>query len=225
MLCLALFVLPSVESQSYVTSTTQVPSTQLGTYTAGSSVLVSILQPQLVMNRSFTVYSTTGTSVSCETASFTFNGTRGQYVSGNLTSNIAVGFYIMADATYQSWSKLGNCGSVPGAIESQQSTMAYDFTVALPDSGIWDIVLVNSSNARNASGFLMAYLTSGTFISTTSLLSTVTQTIPVESAIIIQGEATVSNYSLYLIAGIIAIVFVIVLTTSGKILKKKRTTS
>jgi len=224
LLCLALFVLPSVGSQSHVIFTTQVSSTQLGTYTVGSSVIVSISQPQLLINRSFTVYSTTGTSFSCETTSFTFNGNRGQYVSGNLTSNIAIGFYIMTDASYQSWSKLGNCGSVPGAIGSRQSTMAYGFNVALPDSGVWDIVLVNSSNTRNASGFLVAYLTSGTFISTKSLLSTLTQTIPVESTTIKQ-EATVSSYSLYLIVGIIAVVFAIVLTTSGKILKKRRTTS
>jgi hypothetical protein len=185
---------------------------------------MSISQSQLLINRSFTVYSTTGTSLSCETISFTLNGNRGQYVFGNLTSNIAIGVYIMTDASYQSWSKLGNCASVPGAIESQQSTMAYDFNVAIPDSGVWDIVLVNSSNSRNASGFLVAYLTSGTFISTKSLLSTLTQTIPVESTIITQ-EPTVSNYSLLLIVGIVAIVFVIVLTTSGKILRKKRTTS
>lgn len=220
LLCLAPFALPSVGSQSYATVTTQVSSTRVGTITLGSSV-VSVSLAQLLINRSFTVYSTTGTSLGCETTVFTFNGTRGQYVNGSFTSNIAIDFYVMADASFQSWSKLGTCGSVPAAIEHQQNTMGYGFNAALPDSGTWDIALLNFSNTRNASGFLEAYLTSGTFTSTEQFISTLTQTILVKSTIV-QQMTTLSPYSLLVIGAIIAIVFAIVLITIRGILKKRR---
>ena len=221
LLCLAPFVLPSVRSQSYSTITTQDSSTRIGTITIGSSVVVSVSQQQLLVNRSFTVYSTTGTSLGCETTAFSFNGTRGQYVDGSFTSNIVIDFYVMADASFQSWSKLGTCGGIPAAIERRQNTMGYRFNVALPDSGTWDIVLVNFSNTRNASGFLVAYLTSGTLISTEQFTSTITQTIPVKSTII-QQMTMLSPYSLLVIGASIAIVFAIVLVTIRRILKKRR---
>jgi hypothetical protein len=224
LLCLAPFMLPSVRSQSYSTITTQVSSTRVGTITIGTSV-VSFPPPSLLLiNQSFMVYSTTGTSLGCEATAFTFNGTRGQYVDGSFASNIVIDFYVMSDPSFQSWSKFGTCGRVPAAIEHQQNTTGYRFNVALPDSGTWDIVLINFSNTRNASGFLVAYLTSGTFTSTEQITSTVTYTIPIESAIV-QELTTLSPYSLFVIGAIIVVVFIIVLITIMGILKKRRATA
>lgn len=216
-------MLPTVGSQSYVTVTTQVSRTQTGLITLSSTV--SVLQRQLVFNQSFTVYSTTGTSLSCETINFPFNATRGEYISGTIKSNIEIDFYIMTDANYRSFSTLGNCGSVPAAIEARQNTMNHTFNVALPDSEVWDIVLVNSSNTRNASGFLSAYLISGTSVSTAPLLRTLTRTKITRSTIIMQATfPNLSAYSLIAILGIFVIVFVIVTITIRKILRRRQST-
>jgi hypothetical protein len=54
--------------------------------------------------------------------------------------------------------------------------MAYSFDVALPSSGRWDLVLVNFSNTRDADGFMVAYISAGSYTSTQELLSTITPT-------------------------------------------------
>jgi hypothetical protein len=216
-LCFVPLPLSIVGSQSYVTTTIQTSS--IATYTIGSSVITSVSQPQLLVNRSFTVFSTTGTSDDCEVANFTFYGSRGQFVSGNFSSTVALDFYVMTDTAYQNLLTLRNCGSV-SAVDSRQNTMNYDFNVALPDSGLWDIVLVNHSNTRNATGFLVAYLTFGTFITSEPLVTTIIQTIPVQTVVREQG-AILSSYSLSIIMSMIAIVFIIVFVASREILKKK----
>lgn len=165
-------LLPTVVSQGYNPSGDQV--NQVATITVGSTVSTSQLQ-QTLINRTFKVKSTTGTKLPCETYSFAFNSTQGQYVSGNLTSDIPLDFYIVQDSTYQGWVKSGSCGNGTVAITSQLNTMSYTFYLAMP-TGAWDIVLVNRSNTRDADGFIAAYLSSGSYTITKPLLSTLTTT-------------------------------------------------
>lgn len=145
------------------------------TVTVGTSFSTSLSPSQQIVNGAFTVLSTTGTSLPCEFWTFNFTGNTGQYVSGNFTSDSPVDFYLVQSATYQGWVQQGTCGSTTAAVASQLLTKSYAFSAtALPSSGTWVIVLVNSSNARNAEGTIVAYLSSGGYTITQPLLATIT---------------------------------------------------
>jgi hypothetical protein len=172
----ASFLLATVSTENYATLATQVNQVETSTITVGSSVTTSLSQPQQLINHAVKVISTTGTNLRCEFWNLTFMGNQGQYVSGNLTSDIPLDFYIVQDTSYQDWLNSGTCGNAGDAIASRLITTAYSFDAVLPSSGKWDIVLVNSSNVRDADGFLSAYLSSGSYTVTGLLLSTVTTT-------------------------------------------------
>ena len=185
-------LLPVVDSQSYATVTTQVTSIQVITSTTGSSVVTSQSPPQQLFNSPFTV-NATAYPHSCAKFNLTFNGTQGQYVSGNFTSDIPLGIFITQDSSYQTWLTSGGCASFPSSIVSQPPTMTYAFNLALPYSGLWDIVLVNYSTTRNADGFMTAYLSYSGSTFTQPLLSTITQTTLVPSVMTIQATAGTSG--------------------------------
>ena len=147
------------------------------TVTVGSIVSTSLSLPQRIFNGPFTVLSTTGTNLRCEFWTFTFTADAGQYVSGNFTSDNPVGFFVVQATSYHNWLEGGTCGNVGDAIASQLITTSYSFNAAIPTSGMWTIVLVNSSTAKNADGFLAAYLSSGSYTITQPLMGTMTSTI------------------------------------------------
>ena len=171
-----LSVLAAVSGENFIALATGVNQTGTTTATIGTSVTTSLSQQQQLVNQPFTVLSTTGTNLHCEFWNFTFTANQGQYVSGNLTSDSPVGFYIVQETSYQNWLKQGTCGSATDAIASQQFTASYGFNAALPNSGTWVIVLVNSSNTRNADGTIAAYLSSEGYTVTQLMLSTLTTT-------------------------------------------------
>lgn len=156
---------------------THVLQVETTTATVGTSFSTSLSQSQQLINGAFTVLSTTGTNLPCEFWTVNFTGNTGQYVSGNFTSDSPVDFYLVQSTTYQNWSKQGTCGSATEAIASQLLITSYAFNAALPSSGAWVIVLVNSSNARNAEGSIVAYLSSGGYTITQPLLNTITTTV------------------------------------------------
>ena len=147
------------------------------TVTVGTSYITSESQLQQLVNAPFTVVSTTGTALSCEFWNFSFTAVQGQYLSLNLTSNVPLDVYVVPDSNYQSWLKEGNCGNQADAVASKRLAVAYDFNGVLPSSEKWDIILVNSSSTRNATGFIVAYLSTGNFTVTEVLLSTVSTTV------------------------------------------------
>ena len=165
-------LLPTVANARDFIFTNQV--NQIQTITIDTSTITSQSQLQTLINRAFVVNSTTGTNHQCEKSNFSFTGNQGQYVSGNFTSYTPLDFYIISDQSYQNWLKSGSCGNSPDAIVSQLNTISYGFSAALPSSGRWDIVLVNFSNTRNTSGFMMAFLSSGSYTLTKTLLDTLT---------------------------------------------------
>lgn len=220
-LCLASLLSSTVAGQNYVTTTTQTSTTATRTYTMGS-VITSLSQPQLIVNQSFTVFSTTGTSDNCEMTNFTFSSNRGEYVSGHFAATIPLDFYIMTDGDYQNLMTHRSCGSVP-AVSGVQNAMNYSFNVALPDTGLWDIVLINRSDTRNASGFLKAELTLGNSVTSELSLITNIETVTFQATVTEQAGTGVSAYSLLIIVSMIAIVFAIVLFMSRKILKRQST--
>jgi hypothetical protein len=140
-----------------------------------TSTFESLAPLQQLFNGPFTVLSTTGTNMPCELWALNFTGTIGQYLTGSINSDIAVSFYIVQASAYQNWVKAETCGSMTDAIAGSLLTTSYTFTpVAIPTSGAWTIVIVNSSNARNADGYLAVYLSSLPLTVTQPLTGTIT---------------------------------------------------
>ena len=216
MLAFSGLALPTVSSQGYVSTTTQLASTL--TFTVGSRAITSLSQPVIVFNSEFKVNSTTGTKHGCETLNITFVGSQGQYISGNLTSIIPIDFYIMADSTYKDWLHSKSCGSFPPSILTERTATSYSFNVALPDSGLWDIVLVNYSNTRDANGFMVASLSSGSLTVTKAVLSTVTKTVPIQST----ERTLIPIGSLYVVGTMIAVIVAIVFVTAEVVRRKQK---
>jgi hypothetical protein len=215
MLAFSALALPTVSSQGYMTVASQLTSTQ--TFTVGSKPITILSQPEILFDSAFKVNSTTGTKHGCETLNITFVGGRGQNVFGNLTSIIPIDFYIMADPTYRDWLRSKSCGSLPPSILTERTTTLYSFNVTLPDSGLWDILLVNYSNTRDANGYMVALLSSGSLTVTEAVLSTVTHTILIHSC----EQTLVPIGSLYLIGSMIAVVIAIVLATAAVVRRKQ----
>jgi len=160
------------------------------TVTFGSSISTSLLQPRQVFSEAFTVLSTTGTNLPCEFWTLNFTAVDGQSVSGNVTSDNPIGVYVVQEASYSIWLKNGSCGNTVDAIASQLIATSYSFNAVIPSSGTWLIVLVNSSNAKNADGYLSVYLSSGTYTATQPLTSTVLETIPTTPTATSSGQPT-----------------------------------
>lgn len=171
-LCVAA-VLTTV-GQNHVSSASKLD--QFVTVTLGTSFSTSFSQQQ-VFNGSFTVNATTGTTLPCEYWAWNFTASTGQYLSGSYNSDSPVSFFVVQQPSYQRWVDASTCGNAGDAIASQLVATSYIFTgVAIPSSGNWTIVLVNSSHANNAGGYLTAYLSTSSYIVTQPLLSTVVAT-------------------------------------------------
>jgi len=174
LVCVGLISLSSGGSTTFASRVNQVVT---NTVTVGTSFITSQSQLQQLVNGPFTVIATTGTTLPCEFWNYSFTSLQGQYLSLNVTSNIPLDVYVVPSSNYQNWLKEGSCGNQADAVASKLLTVAYSFNGVLPSSEGWDIVLVNSSNSRDASGFMTAYLATGNVVAQ-ELLSTVTSTIP-----------------------------------------------
>ena len=171
-LATVVFALPSLINQSFATSGNHVEQVQ--TLTVGTTLMATQSQRQQIFGGPFKVPSTTGTNFRCQLYNFTFIANQGQYVAGNFTSIVPLDFYIVPDPIYRNWIKSGSCGDAGDAISSQMGTTGYGFNVTFTSTGPWDIVLVNSSNSRDADGFLVAFLSATSYIITEPLLATTT---------------------------------------------------
>ena len=216
MLVLSSLSLPTVGSQGYVTVTSELTSTQA--FTVGSKPITSMLLPQTLFDSAFKVNSTTGTKQGCETFNITFVGGQGQYVFGNITSIIPLDFYVMADQSYSDWLQSKSCGNLPASILAERTTTSYQFNVTLPDSGLWDIVLVNYSNTRDANGFMVALLSSASYTFTQAVLSTITTTILNQST----KQTVIPIQSLLLVGSMIATAIAIALITVEIVMRRQR---
>ena len=183
------------------------------TVTIGSTTSTSLSLQQPVFNSSFTVLSTTATNLQCEFWTYNFTANTGEYIFGNFTADNPVSFFVVQTPTYQSWLKAGTCGNLGAAIAGQLITTSYSFSRAVPTSGMWTIVIVNSSNAKNADGWLVAYLSSGSSTVTQPFMGTITTTISSSSVLApsTNGQLTgidgfpVASIAIGIIVGLIAI--------------------
>jgi len=172
LLCLIAFV--TMISGNQASSATHFEQVTTSTMLVGTSVSTSLAHPQQIFNNAFTVLSTTGTNLLCEFKTFNFTAATGQYVYGNFTSDNPISFFLVQPSSYQTWLKTSSCGNAGDAIASQLVATSYSFNATIPTSGAWVIVLVNSSTAKNADGFLVAYLSSSSYTITQPLMTTIT---------------------------------------------------
>ena len=175
------------------------------------TVLTSVSTLGQVFNGPFTVLATTGTNLPCELWALNFNATTGQYLSGSLNSDIPVNFFVVQQASYQNWVKAGTCGNMGDAIAGELLTTSYSLNaVAIPNAGTWTIVIVNSSSARNADGYLVAYLASVPYPFTQPLTGTITMTTTLTTSTFLSGQPvpgfTLCSILLGFMAGLIAVV-------------------
>jgi len=151
------------------------------TTTIGVTVSTSNSQSQQIFNGGFTVPATTGTNLACEYWALNFTAATGQYVYGNFTAYNPIGFFVVQQSTYQTWVNSGTCGNAADSISTQLITTSYHFNATIPSSGVWVIVFVNSSNAKNADGELLANLApvmgATTFTQPVVLTTTISSTI------------------------------------------------
>ena len=186
---------------------------QVSTVTAGMTTITP--QPQQVVDRAFKVVSIAGTALGCQLYNFTFQGSQGQYLSGNFTSDVPLNFYIVPQQILQSWSTSGSCGIATDAIASQTNSTTYAFNVALTSSGMWSIVLVNSFN-RDADGFMLANLTQIGYTTAQPVLSTTTITPSTTATTLLTvPPVQVGPIAIILLIGILVLTSVIVLVALG----------
>ena len=161
-------------SGNQASSATHFEQVTTSTMLVGTSVSTSLSESQQIFSGAFTVLSTTGTNLPCEFWTFNFTATTGQYVYVNFTSDNPISFFLVQPSSYQTWLKTGSCGNAGDAIASQLVTTTYNVTRAIPTSGRWVIVLVNSSTAKNADGFLVVNLSASSYTITQPLMTTIT---------------------------------------------------
>ena len=190
-----------------------VPPSQVTTSTMTVESFATSPSPlEQIFNGPFTVLSTTGTNSPCELWALNFTAGIGQYLSGSFSSDLSVGFFVVPEGNYQEWVKAETCGSLTSAIAGQLLTTSYDIgPVAIPSSGIWTIVIVNSSNARDADGYLAAYLTTTPLTVTQPLTGTITMiSTTTSTATILSGHPVAgfpfSSIIFGIMVGLIAII-------------------
>jgi len=127
-------------------------------------------------------------------------------------------------AKYENWLKEGTCGTTGDAIASQLISTSYAFNAAVPSPGAWLIVLVNSSNAKNADGFLVAYLSTLGYTVTelmTSMITISTSTIRMSTTL--QPTSNVTS-QLASVIGIIGIIIGIAVGLVALLMSRRKRT-
>ena len=144
------FISQSVLGQAYVTQTTTtvVSNSQPVTVTEESVLVTNSSQAQSIFSSPLTLPPTHGV---CGTYFVQpFNATLGSEFWVNVTATSKVDFYVMTDSVYQDWTHKivagGNCTPAT-VLLIQKGTTAYNATVSITNSGLYQIVLNNLSGS------------------------------------------------------------------------------
>jgi hypothetical protein len=106
-----------------------------------------------------------------------FNATAETIVSGRMTADNPVDLYLMTEPGFQAWSNRILAGGIctPGSLVlSKQSTTSYNFSIAVPMKGKYDLVLHNLSTATVTANLSISKATSPVIVTMTKY-STLTQ--------------------------------------------------
>jgi len=217
-----LVVSQTVGGQAYVTQTvtTLTTNSQTNTVSMEETSLSNSSKTQLIFSSNLTLQPTHGV---CGTYFVQpFNGTSSAELSGNLTSDNNVDFYLMTDAAFKAWSHEvvtgGNC-TPTSLVLSQNGTSAYNFTIQIPSDGLYQIVLTNLS-ALTVTAHLIATLTTSTQTTLTMITYSTSTQMNVQTLTLISMEQVTSqgidNFTLSLGALAIMIIITVVLVAIAK---------
>ena len=155
-----------------------------------------------------------------------FNGTTGVELSGNLTSNNKVNFYVMTNAAYKAWSHQviagGNC-TPTSLVLSQKATTRYNFTIQIPSNGSYQIVLNNLSTST-VIAHLTANLTTSTPVTMTMTTYSTSTQANVQNLTLINMEqppSQGSNNSTLTIGTLVIIMIIIVVALVARAKRAK----
>ena len=220
-----LAVSQTVMGQAYVTQTTTtiVTNTQVSTVTQGSVVTATSSRSQSIFSSPLTLPPTHGV---CGTYfDQPFNATSGVELSGNLTADNIVEFYVMTDAAYQDWSHKivagGNC-TPASLLLGQKDTRSYNFTVQIPTDGLYQIV-VNNLSTLTVNAHLTANLSTAAPVTfTTVTYSTSTQpNVQTLTLITLEQAPSQGNDNSTLIFGAVIILIIIVIAVIARARRTK----
>jgi len=220
-----LAVSQSVGGQAYVTQTTTtvVTNTQANTVTEASVFVSNSSQAQPIFSSPLTLPPTHGV---CGTYFVQpFNATHGAELSGTLNATSKVDFYVMTDAVYQDWTRKivagGNC-TPASALLNQKGTTSYNFTLPIPNDGLYQIVLNNLSTSTVNARLTANLSTSAPATVTMTTYSTSTQpNVQTLTLITLEQAASQGSDNSTLIYGGLIIVIIIVIAVIARARRAK----
>lgn len=171
----------TAEGQSYTTVTTvvteNVTHNEVSTVTVATSTISSAgPQSRLIFSGAVTIPATHG--VCGQYFVQEFNASAGTLVSGTVTSDTAINFYLLTDASFHAWTHqivAGGTCTPANPLLITQSVSSYNFSATITSDGKYDMVLNNLSHSA-ANAELNAISTSSISSLVTLLLySTLTQ--------------------------------------------------
>jgi len=140
-----------VQSQQYSTTTLTNLSTgsQVSTVAVGTQVLTTYQgQSTPVFAGPVTIRGTHG--VCGEYFVQAFNGTANAVFSGSVSANSTVNVYLMTGPAFQAWEHEVVAGGIctpASPVASQVGTTSYNYTVTIPATGVYDLVVNNLSTS------------------------------------------------------------------------------
>jgi hypothetical protein len=214
---LLLMASQTVQSQEYTTTTTLATSTvAVGTQT------LTTTQPQTrpIFSAPVTIPPTHGVCGIFFVQPF--NATAGDVLTGTMTSDSKVDFYLMTDTAFQAWGRQVVAGGTctPGSLVlSQQATTSYNFTTSIPSNGVYQLVLNNLSHSTVTAQLTVGLTVATPTIATATVYSTVTQenvlTI-MQTSMQSTGGPTSGTMPLIVVALIVVILAVVVYAARKK---------
>jgi hypothetical protein len=217
---------PMVGGQGYVTQTiTTMVTNQATSVAMGTSIVTSIMpQSRVIFSAPVQIPPTHG--VCGIYFVHPFNATSDDSVSGTLTADNQVDFYILTDAAYQSWTHQvvagGNC--TPGNIVLfQKGTISYNFTSAIPATGLYQIVVNNLShstvNAQLTVNLIANAPATATMVTYSTMTEANVQTLTLITLETSQPQGTTSDMLTPL--AVVALIIVAVAAIMYKVKKRK----
>lgn len=221
-----LAVAQNVSGQAYFTQTTTtiVTNSLVQTVTQASTVTSNVSQSQPIFSSPLTLPPTHGV---CGTYFVQpFNATSGTVLTGNVTADNKVDFYVMTDKAYQDWSHKivagGDC-TPASLVLSQKGTTSYNFTLQITTDGLYQIVLNNLSTSTVNARLKAALLTSAPATVTVVTYTTSTQpSVETLTLITLQQAPSQSGDNTSLLFGALIIVIIIVIAIIARA-KRART--
>jgi ribosomal protein L40E len=200
---------------SLQTYTTTVTSASYGVYSAGVTYITSTQKGTLYSGP--IPITPTESNYECIYDNLPFTVKRGDHITGQLSSNSSVSFYIMSEDQFKTWLNRRRCPVVSAWI-SKEGIISYEIDWTVPQDGQYEFLFLNFSPQKTANvefdvslagSLSVTVLTSTVYSSTTQMFtSTFTGTLTSVSTQQVQNPSPVPY--VWVVAAVIAAVVAIV---------------